>query len=320
MKKIRAFISLIRFNNLLIILLTQLVIKFFLINSYLNNVCLTNHLFIFYLVALLTIIASGYIINDIYDVEIDKINKNKTRIISKEISKSFAMKSYYCLNFIGAISGFYVSYQVNKWWFGFIFIFFILSLWKYSRDYKTSFLIGNLQIAFLTGLSIMNLAFFDLIPLGISDENGSKIIFLIILFYAFFAFITTLIREIIKDIEDIKGDKQEGANTMAINYGLVKTKNVTISLILILSLIIFCFQYFQFKNLTNLFFVKGELCLKHLIINLYTLLIQSMLIILILKTKKSYKKLDFNFLSKLCKSIMIIGILSIPVFHFLYKN
>jgi 4-hydroxybenzoate polyprenyltransferase len=320
MTKTRALISLIRFKNLLIIITIQVVIKFFLIHPYLNNAALSNFNFLLYLVALITIIASGYIINDIYDVEIDTINKRETRIIEKEISKDFAMKLYYFLNLTGIISGFYVSYQVNRLWFGFIFVFFIFSLWKYSKDYKTSFLIGNLHVAFLTALSILNIALFDLIPLGITEENGSKIIFYIIIFYASFSFITTLIREIIKDIEDVEGDKKAGATTLVINYGLAKAKKITLSLILSIILIIFCLQYFQYKDLSNNLFIHGELYWKNLIANLYTLLLQSLLILLLIRIKKSYTKLDFHSASTLCKSIMLIGILSIPLFHFLYEN
>ena len=138
MTKLSDFISLIRFKNLLIIVLIQVAIKFFLINSYLSNSALSNFDFSIYLFSLITIVASGYIINDVYDIEIDKINKPETRIIEKKISKNFAITSYYILNLIGIASGFYAAYQVNRFWFGFIFIFFTFSLWQYSKNYKTA--------------------------------------------------------------------------------------------------------------------------------------------------------------------------------------
>ena len=220
MSNLSSFLKLIRFKNLLIIVLIQVLIKFFLINAYLINsaIHLSNIDFSIYLFALIAIVAGGYIINDIYDIEIDKINKPETRIIEKKIRKQSAFKAYYMLNFIGIASGFYAAYQVNRWWFGFIFIFFAFSLWRYSKNYKTAFLIGNLQVGFLTALSIIILALFDLIPVGKKIEDESKIIFYIILFYAGFSFIITLIREIIKDLEDYDGDKKIGANTLAINY------------------------------------------------------------------------------------------------------
>ena len=94
------FLKLIRFKNLLIIILTQVVIKFGLINVYLAKSALSNTDFSFYLFALITIVAGGYIINDIYDIEIDKINKTKTRIIERKISARVAIKAYYTLNLI----------------------------------------------------------------------------------------------------------------------------------------------------------------------------------------------------------------------------
>ena len=91
---ISAFLKLIRLKNLLIIALTQIVIKYFLIEAYIAEPSLTYFSFSFYLIALILIVASGYIINDIYDVETDKINKSETRIIAKTIKKSAALKTY----------------------------------------------------------------------------------------------------------------------------------------------------------------------------------------------------------------------------------
>ncbi|MEC9209818.1 MAG: geranylgeranylglycerol-phosphate geranylgeranyltransferase [Bacteroidota bacterium] len=318
MNKLASFLGLIRFKNLLIIVLIQAVIKVFLINSYLNHSALSNIDFGIYLLALVTIAAGGYIINDIYDLEIDKINKPATRIIENKISKEFSFKAYYILNIIGITSGFYVSYQVNKLWFGCIFIFFVFSLWKYSKEYKASFLIGNLQIAFLAALSIIALALFDLIPVGIKNENGSKIIFYIILFYAGFSFITTLIREIIKDLEDIEGDKKINANTLAINYGVTKTKKIIALLILIPIFGIAYLQYFQYNNLSNNLSVSGSAWQENFITALYTFFLQILLVILIIRMIKSRSKSDFHFSSTLCKIIMLVGILSIPLFYFLY--
>ena len=73
--KINSFLNLIRFKNLFITSLIQIFIKFFLIDYYLENSALSNLHFTIYLFSLLSIIAAGYIINDIYDEEIDKINK-----------------------------------------------------------------------------------------------------------------------------------------------------------------------------------------------------------------------------------------------------
>ena len=318
MYKLYSLLSLIRFRNLLITALIQICIKFYLINAYLNNSALSVVDFNIYLIALISIVAGGYIINDIYDTEIDKINRPKTRIIEREISKKHATSIYYLLNIIGLISGFYVSYQIGKIWYSIIFIFFAFSLWKYSSHYKGSFLTGNIHVAFLTSLSIINLILFDLMPLGIKTQDGSKIISYIILFYAVFAFFITLIREIIKDIEDIKGDKRIGLNTLAINYGITKTKSITALLTTIPIGGIAYFQYFQYSVLSSTFSVRLSYWGVNTIAVLYTSLVQIMLIILLVKINMSSKGSDFHSTSKICKIIMLIGILSLPLFYFLH--
>ncbi len=320
MRQFSAFLNLIRFQNLLMIGLIQIVLKFFLINAYLINCALSDLNFSIYLLSLIVIVAGGYIINDIYDIETDKINKPKSRIINKKISTQSATKAYYILNLTGIISGFYAAYQVNKLILGFIFIFFAYSLWEYAKNYKTTFLIGNLQVAFLTSLSIFTLALFDLVPKGITNENGSKMIFNIIILYAGFSFIISLIREIIKDLEDIEGDKKIGANTLAINYGLTKTKKLTTTLIFIPIFGIAYFQYFQYSVLSSTFSVNLQYWGINFIAVLYTSLLQILLIILLIKIRKSNTKSDFYFLSVICKIIMLVGILSVPLFHFLHKS
>ena len=224
------------------------------------------------------------------------------------------------LNILGIASGFYASYQVTKLWFGCIFIFLAFSLYKYSKNYKTTFLIGNLQVAFLTALSIILIALFDLIPIGISFEDGSETIFNIILFYAGFSFITTLIREIIKDLEDMEGDTEKNANTLAINYGISKTKNITTFLILIPIFGIGYFQSFQYSELISNSSIEGSYWWKNFIAALYTLFIQTLLITLLIKMIIANTKSDFHFSSSLCKIIMLVGVSSIPLFHFLYQN
>jgi len=298
----------------------QVAIKFFLINSYLNYPALSNHDFGLYLFSLITIVGAGYIINDIYDVEIDRINKPAKRIIDKIIKKKTALRTYYILNILGLTSGFYIAYQVNKVWLGFMFIFFAYNLFKYSKKYKTRFLIGNIQIAFLIALSIINLALFDLNFIGVNNEDGTLGILYIILIYSAFSFIITLIREVIKDIEDIKGDKEVGASTLAINYGSTITKKITLVLTLIPITGVAYFQYFQYNTLTNPSTIELSYWGVNKIEVIYTLLLQIVMVTLIMKTSRADTIADFHSASTLCKIIMILGILAIPLFSLLHQN
>jgi len=100
MNNIISFFKLIRFNNLIIVALTQLIIKFSLINPFLDNFMLSNNQFYLLVLASVFITASGYIINDIYDVKTDKINKEDSRIIGKSITSRNAITWYISFQFI----------------------------------------------------------------------------------------------------------------------------------------------------------------------------------------------------------------------------
>ena len=302
------------------IALIQVLIKYTLINVYLDNFTLNNIRFSFYLIALILIVAAGYIINDIYDIQTDKINKKENQIIGNSISSKSAINYYYLLNFIGVLFGFYIALSIEKTAFGFMFIFFAFSLWRYSKQHKTSFATGNFQVAFLIALSIINLILFDLVPIGINNENGSLMISKIIMFYAGFSFITTLIREIIKDLEDIEGDKNISADTLAIKFGIKKTNYILLILNSIPILAITYFQYYQYSVLNSTFSIELSYWGANKIAVVYTLTIQLLIVFQGYRIYQSKTKKDFHFLSTLTKIIMLIGILSIPLFTLLHQQ
>ena len=320
MSKIISFLKLIRLKNLIIVALTQVLIKFSLINPFLDDFVLSNKEFYLLVLATIFITASGYIINDIYDVKTDEINKDNKRIIGKSINSRNAISWYIFFNLIGLGLGSYIAYLVEKPLFSLIFFYCIFSLWTYSKRMKSSFLLGNLQVSFLTALSIFNVALFDLIPNGINKTNGEIMILKIILFYTAFAFITTFIREMIKDLEDIEGDKKIQAKTLAITYGIDKTKLISLVFTILTFLGIAYFQYFQYSIASSEFEYEISIWGVNKIAILYTIVIQLFFLFLSIKIYTSKVKNDFYFISQLCKFIMIIGILSIPLFTYLHLN
>ena len=320
MSKVISFLKLVRLRNLIIIALTQLAIKFSLINPFVENFILSNTQFFLLVLATVCITASGYIINDIYDVDTDKINKSEKIIIGKIIPPRNAVFWYISLNLIGLLLGCYISYIIKKPSFGLIFLYCILSLWTYSKYMKSSFLSGNLQVSFLTALSVFNVALFDIIPNGINRINGELMILRIILYYTAFSFITTFIREMIKDLEDMKGDKQINAKTLAIIYGIKKTKWILLSLTTLTSFGIAYFQYFQYSILSSEFEYEISIWGINKITIFYTFFLQILLLFLGFKIYHSQVKEEFHFISQLCKFIMIVGILSMPLFTYLHLN
>ena len=320
MNNIISFLKLIRLKNLIIVALTQLLIKFTLINPFLEDFLLSNNQFYLLVLATVFITASGYIINDIYDVKTDKINKDEKRIIGKKINSRNAISWYIFFNFIGLGLGCYIAYLVKKPFFSLIFFYCIFSLWTYSKRMKRSFLLGNLQVSLLTALSIFNIALFDIIPNGINTDNGELMIFKIILCYTAFSFITTLIREIIKDLEDMEGDKKIQAKTLAITFGIKKTKGIAYYFTILTFLGISYFQYFQYSIITSKFEYEISIWGVNNTAIFYTLFLQILFLFLANKIYRSQVKTDFYFISQLCKFIMIVGILSIPLFTYLHLN
>lgn len=320
MNKIFPFLNLIRFKNLTIIILTQYLIKFSLINYFINDFILTDFNFALLGFATILITAAGYIINDIYDVDADKINKNGSIIIDKYISTRKAMYWYTVFNIVGLGIGVYLAFIVGSPILSIIFIYSIYSLWTYSKKFKNSLLIGNIQVAFLTALCILTVALYDIFPNGIVADNGELITFKIITYYAGFSALITFIREIIKDIEDYTGDVATNAKTLVITYGVRNAKRLVMLFILIILSFISYIQYFQYSILNSTFEYDISMWGANNIAIIYIICIQLLFIYLSLKIYNATHKKDFYFISQLCKVIMIGGILSIPLFTYLHLN
>jgi len=320
MNKILPFFNLIRFKNLAIIIFTQCLIKYSLINYFVNDFVLSDFNFSLLVFATILITAAGYIINDIYDVEADKINKTKSVMIGKYISAKSAMWWYFTFNIMGLALGVYLAFIVGSPILSIIFIYSIYSLWIYSKKFKKSLLIGNIQVAFLTALCILNVALYDIWPNGIVSDNGELITFKIITYYAGFSVLITLIREIMKDIEDYTGDLASNAKTLVITYGVRNTKIFAILFIVTIFTFIAYIQYFQYSVLSSEFEYDISIWGANNIAIIYIIFIQLLFVYLSLKIYNATHKNDFYFISQLCKVIMIFGILSIPLFTYLHLN
>ena len=140
---------LIRIQNLLLVILVQYLIRHFLINKMLIPSALSDLYFWYLVSATVLIAAAGYIIYDIYDIDIDKIN-NKRNIINKEIKITTAKIYYILLNITGLSLALFISFKINFPLFSLIFVYCIITLWLYSKHMKKTFLIGNLQISLLS--------------------------------------------------------------------------------------------------------------------------------------------------------------------------
>lgn len=260
-----------RFWNLLIIGLAQYFAAIFLE----QHASITDWRLFILSTSTIVIAAAGYIINDYYDVKIDLINKPERVVIGKEVNRRFALLFHSLLSLTGVALGFILNWKIGAINFMSAFL-----LWWYSNDLKRQPFIGNFVVALLTGLSILlvNVLF---------KANHSFVIV-----YAVFAFAITLLREVVKDIEDLKGDNTFGCRTLPIVLGIRKTKVILYLLLTAFMATVFTISY------------------RYLSMSAYYLLLfliaPSVLLGVVLA--RADTKNDFYLLSQLCKIIMLLGI------------
>ena len=221
------------------------------------------------------------------------------RFLSRE-----AMALHFIFSGLGVGIGFFLGCKVGMWNLGFINLFSASALWFYSTHFKRNYLSGNLLISLLSALVLLIVALYDILPTSEQNDINAIVVFKIICIYAAFAFITTLIREIVKDLEDLEGDKKMGYKTYAIVSGKKKARNIvqTLSLLTIFGIAWILYSQFQadlYSFLYVLFFVEVPF--------LY----------FVWKLKKAEKSADFYSLSSWIKIIMLSGTLSMLVFALL---
>ena len=167
--------------------------------------------------------AAGNVINDYFDYQIDLINKPERPIPSGRISLKNGRNYGYLLFLLGTICGFLISYLTNNWIPFIIVLIADVALYLYAYKLKSTPLIGNLTVGFMTGFGFVFGGFTLNNPTIISTS----------IFLGFFAFVMTTARELVKDIEDMEGDKSEGAKTLPILYGEKLTSFLAFILIVI---------------------------------------------------------------------------------------
>jgi 4-hydroxybenzoate polyprenyltransferase len=297
------YLKLIRYQNLLMLALLQLIFRYGFLE--LQNIPLALNRWQYGCLVLATIFiaAGGYIINNIMDVDTDIENKPEDVIVGKYVSETKAYNLYFGFTIVGVLLGFYLSNVINKPGFASIFIVIAATLYFYATSLKQSLLIGNFVVSLLLALSVIIIGVFDLFPV-INDQNRAVLglLFSILLDYAIFAFIINFIREIVKDLQDFEGDELQGMNTLPIVFGF----NRTVKLVSVLSLIpLVCIMYYihQYLFSSNLFFAT-----------LYGLVfILAPLLYFATKIWSAKLPQDFYHLSTVLKWILLFGILSIVV-------
>jgi len=237
--RIGELFKLIRWRNLLIIALSQYMTAIFLVGpateflAYLKDVKL-----LLICIGTILIAAAGYIINDYYDVKIDYVNRPKKVVVDKVLKRRAAMFFHTGLNLAGIAIGLLVSFKIAL-----VNLVAAVWLWAYSNQLKRMPFVGNFSVALLSSLAIA--------IIGLHYGGSSKIVY----FYAIFAFFISLIREIIKDIEDLKGDATFGCKTLPVVWGIRTTKAVVYVLFFLFSIILAYLAYIMDNQVLNYYFI-----------------------------------------------------------------
>ena len=312
----KAFLNLIRWPNLLMVILTMVLMRYAVLAPVLSKIGVILTIgsgeemsvtlqcpwydFALLVIATVCITAGGYVINDYFDIKTDLINKGKV-IVGTKIPRRQAIMWHSIFNIAGVSAGFYISYRAGYIWLGTVFLVVSGLLYFYSASYKRQFLIGNIIVALLTALVPMLVVFYEWPALykyyatyAIKLPNINFIIYWVGGF-ALFAFLTNLIREIIKDIEDFEGDIAYGRNTVPVLIGVLSAKIVSGCLIVITIILLYAAWHFYINDTITLIYISVTVVLP--------------LIYVIYKLAVSNEKKQLHNASSIMKLVMITGVL-----------
>ncbi len=198
------FIKASRIPSLLIISATQVFTALFLVTDFSNkHAIIYSFDFVLLIISTLMIAAGGFIINDYYDQKIDMINRPKKVVVGTKFRRRLAMLSHSLLSVTGIAIGLWLDIRI-----GAVHIFSTFGLWYYSNHLRRLPIIGNMTISFLTSLTLLIVAVFF--------RRHEPLVYI----YGLFAFLTVFVREIIKDIEDVKGEAAAGCQTIPVVWGI----------------------------------------------------------------------------------------------------
>ena len=238
---IKPYLKLLRVGNLGFLAILLFVMEYWVATPLLQRALFSEQMpgwiLTLLILSVVCIAAGGYVINDYFDVKIDRINRPDDLIVTRIISRDAAMLMFQVLTAVGIVCGGVVSWWAHSWTLLFIYIVIPGLLWFYSASYKRMFLVGNLVVAFASAIVPLLVAIVHADhlrhlygeALAYTPIVGEMYIWLS--GFAVFAFLMTLAREMIKDIEDVEGDREMECRTIAIVWGEKWTKIVVTALV-----------------------------------------------------------------------------------------
>ena len=285
----RALPTLVRWPNLLIMLLCLALVRAGLLLPALPlQQSLLAPRFGLLVLAALLVAAAGYIINDYYDVKIDAINRPDRLVIGRVVNRRKAMLAHMVLSGAGVGLAGWLHPVL-----GLVTLGTAALLWGYSARFKRVALVGNISIATLTAALVL----LPELQLQLERHDSHSVVWP----YALAAFLLTVVREIVKDVEDMRGDAQHGCRTLPLVWGVARTKWVTGFFLACLALLTL--------GATGRLLVSGHWPLGTWLLLLVLLPMTQLTRLLI----RADRRRHFRHLSAWCKGIMLAGVLSMAL-------
>ena len=288
--KIISLFSVVRGYNIPVIILAQYLAAIFILSTDLRalDVLLDFNLFVIVFASAITI-ASGYIINSFYDSKKDLINKQNKTMLDRLVSQKTKLQVYFGLNFLVFSMAMLVSWRAALFFSSYIFL-----IWFYSHKIKKYPIVGNIMAALLAVLPFFGILLYYFKIDGLL-ENVQNEKYYVIFAHASFLFLLILIREMIKDLENIKGDMAQNYRTLPVILGESFSKKV-------ITFLIMC-SIFPVYILIEIYDVGY--------MDIYFYVSFIILIFFIMKLWNSNSKENYLLLHNIIKFIIVAGVFSI---------
>tara|TARA_B110000977_G_scaffold5346_1_gene7603 strand:- start:159 stop:1076 length:918 start_codon:yes stop_codon:yes gene_type:complete len=277
--KIISLLSVIRGYNILALVIAQYLASIYIFSPKKSVTTVVFDLYLFFVVlATVCVVAGGYIINNFYDLKADKINRPYKADLDSFVKQETTLSIYFLMNFIGVVAGFLVSWKAALF-----FSVYIFGIWFYSHKLKRYPLTGLISATLLTILPFF--------VIFVYFKNFSKIIFI----HAFFLFLVIMVRELIKDLENMKGAVASNYKTFPLAYGEKNTKLISIVLL--------------FFALSTVVVLLNHPVISYMKYYFYVVVVSLIIIGAVLM--KSSKKQEYTILHTTLKIMLLIGVLSL---------
>ncbi len=307
------FLKLIRWPNLVIVLLSMLLTLLFVVHPILGITGFESGMnalqFSLLILSTLLITIGGYLINDFFDMQTDSINKPGKNQVGKRFAVARIQLLYWLFTIGGVLLGTLLSWNLEQLNYALIFVFAAGLLWFYSERYKCMPVVGNVVVAFLSALSFGLVWIFEFFalsqnPIVFSNVQSSfPLVHHFVLIYMGFAFVVSFLREVVKDVEDVEGDNRYGCDTFAVAYGRSKSKYLALFIAI---------AGFIFSVWLQWFFYKADF----IILMSYFIIIDVLFVLILVWLTQAKEKSDYKRLSGIVKILMVVGILSMILVYF----